>query len=208
MAPAQERGVRLRHARRRDLSEIVEVWVAFANDPYLRWIEPDDARWPAFVAAWMTFVVELTFERGHPYLADPPDVAVAWIPPDLSFVGPDDVARGRAIIAEYAGDARADDALATILAARARALEESNWTLQYIGVHSARRGGGLGAAAVNPLLGVCDDEGLPCGLVSTSHRNVSFYERLGFRVDAEIATPDGAAVMRPMHRPPSATSSS
>lgn len=28
-----------------------------------------------------------------------------------------------------------------------------------------------------------------------------FYERLGFTVDAEVPTPDGAATMRPMHRP-------
>jgi hypothetical protein len=53
------------------------------------------------------------------------------------------------------------------------------------------------------MLAVCDDEGLPCLLVSTNPRNLSFYERLGFRVDGEVATPDGAAVMRPMHREPS-----
>lgn len=39
----------LRHALRRDLGAIVDLWVdAFADDPYLRWIQPDDQRWPAF----------------------------------------------------------------------------------------------------------------------------------------------------------------
>ena len=149
----------------------------------------------------MRFIADLVFERGHTSVADPADVAIAWVPPDIALVGPDDFARGRSIIAEHAGEARAEAALATIVAARGHALEEPHWTLQYIGVRPGRQGTGLGAAAVAPILSVCDDEALPCGLVSTNPRNVSFYERLGFRVEAEVRTPDGRAVMRPMHRP-------
>ena len=175
--------MRLRHALRRDLGAIVDLWV------------------DAF-AAWMTFIADLVFERGHTYLADPTDVAVAWVPPDIALVGPDDFARGRSIIAESAGEVRAEEALATIVTARGHALEESHWTLQYIGVRSGRQGVGLGATAVTSILSICDEEALPCGLVSTNGRNVSFYERLGFRVAAEVSTPDGQAVMRPMSRRP------
>lgn len=194
--------VRLRHALRRDLGAIAELWTdAFTDDPYLRWIQPDDAGWPAFGSAWMTFIADLAFERGHTYVADPIDVAVAWVPPDLSLVGPADIERGRAIIADHAGEARADEALSTIMAARSHAIDGPSWTLQYIGVRPGRRGAGLGGAAVAPILEVCDAEAMPCGLVSTNPRNLSFYGRLGFRVAAEVPTPDGAAVMRPMHRP-------
>jgi uncharacterized protein (TIGR02246 family) len=196
---------RLRHALRGDLEAVSSVWVeAFAHDPYLRWIQPDDSKWPAFGTAWMTFIADLVFERGHTYVDDAPDVALAWVPPDVALVGADDIARGRAIIAHHAGEARADDAVSTIMTARAHAIEEPHWTLQYIGVSDRRRGTGVGAAAVAPMLKTCDAEGLPCGLVSTNAANISFYERLGFSVDAEVATPDGAATMRPMHRPPRA----
>ena len=195
--------VTMRHALRADVPVIADLWVdAFAGDPFLRWIEPDDGRWAAFGGAWMTFIAELALERGHTYVADPADVAVAWIPPDLSLVGPDDLARGRSIIATHAGEAKADDAFATIIAARGHAVEGPHWTLQYLGVRSTRQGSGLGAAAVGPRLGVCDREAIPCGLVSTNPRNLSFYERFGFRVDAEVSTPDGVATMRPMHREP------
>jgi GNAT superfamily N-acetyltransferase len=151
----------------------------------------------------MTFVAELVFERGNTFVTDPVDVAVAWIPPDLTLVGPDEVARGRFIIASHASEARADEAVATIMAARAHALDAPHWTLQYLGVRASRHGAGLGTRAVAPMLEVCDAEALPCGLVSSNARNVPFYERLGFRVEAEVATPDGAAVMRPMLRQPS-----
>ncbi len=195
----------LRHALRSDLPAIAELWAqAFTDDPYLRWIQPDDQLWPSFGTAWMTFIADLVFERGHTYVAVPADVAVAWVPPDVDLVGPDDVARGRSIIAEQAGEARADEAVATIMAARAHALDEPHWTLQYIGVRPGRQSAGLGAAAVAPILAVCDEEALPCGLVSTNPRNVPFYERHGFRTVGEVATPDGAAVMRPMLRAPRA----
>jgi len=198
--------VRLRHALRADLPTIVDVWVdAFADDPYFRWIQPDDDKWPAFFTAWVTFILGLTFERGHTFIADPPDAAVAWIPPDLQFATPDDVARGQRIIAEHAGETRAQEAFDTIAAARASFLEEPHWTLQYIGVRQAKQGTGLGVAAVAPGLARCDNDGLPCSLVSSNTRNVSFYERLGFRVAADVDVPGGAATLRPMHRAARAT---
>jgi GNAT superfamily N-acetyltransferase len=189
----------LRQAVRTDLPTVVDIWVeAFATDPYFRWIAPDDREWPAFGARWMRFVADLCFERGHTYLAD--DVAVAWVPPDVSVAGPDDFARGRSLIADQAGDAIADQALAAILASRAHGIEDPHWTLQYIGVRDRGRGRGLGAAAVAPMLAAADRDGLPTGLTSTNGRNLTFYERHGFRVVAEVPTPGGEAVLRPMER--------
>jgi ribosomal protein S18 acetylase RimI-like enzyme len=87
------------------------------------------------------------------------------------------------------------------VAARGYSIEEPHWTLQYLGVRPSAQGRGLGARVVSPTLAAVDADGLPCGLVSSNTRNVSFYERLGFAVAAEVPTPDGAVVLRPMHRP-------
>ena len=195
--------MRVRQALRGDLADIAELWIdAFAADPYLRWIQPDDARWPAFGRAWFDFILGLTFERGHTYVADPVDVAVAWVPPDLALVGPGDIERGAAILAEHGGAERSEQALAMILEARGHALEVPHWTLQYIGVRSSRTGSGLGRLAVEPCLAECDNDGLPCGLVSTNPRNVPFYNRLGFEIDAEVRGPDPVVSLRPMSRAP------
>lgn len=194
----------VRQALRSDLVAIAELWTdAFADDPYLRWMG-GDAEWARFGHAWMTFIASLAFERGYVHVGveNDVDVAVAWIPPGLALAGPDDIARGRSIIAEHAGEARADAALQSIAAARAHDLEEPHWTLQYAGVRPSRAGSGVGSAAVRPILDRCDAEGLPCALISTNPRNVPFYERLGFRSVAEVPTPDDAAVLRPMRRPP------
>jgi GNAT superfamily N-acetyltransferase len=191
----------LRRARERDLPEVVDIWVdAFTQDPYLRWIAPDDATWAGFGPAWLDWIATHCFARGHTYLHRSGNLAVAWIPPDLPFVSAADVGVGYGIIATHAGAARADDAFATIMEARGHSLTDSHWTLQYIGARARARGQGLGAAALSPMLAECDADDLPCGLVSTNPRNLSFYERHGFGVIAEVFTPDGAAAMRPMHR--------
>ncbi len=193
--------VRLRHALRADLPAIVDIWVdAFTDDPFLRWVQPDEDGWPAFGTAWLTFIAGLCFERGHTYLADPAQVAVAWIAPDLELVTAEEVTRGRDIIAAHAGDAMADAAFVTIGTARSHLLQEPHWTLQYIGVRRAKQGTGLGAATVVSGLARCDNDRLPCCLISSNLKNVPFYERHGFRIAAEVPTPDAVAAMRPMHR--------
>ena len=192
----------MRHALRSDFSTIIETWTdAFARDPYLRWVQPDDVAWPRFAAEWFDLILNLTFERGHTYISESGDAATAWIPPDLSLVGPDDFARGVEILTRHAGAERAGDAAQMIVAARAHALEEPHWTLQYIGVRSLSQGTGLGTSITKPLLERCSRERLPCSLVSTNAANVAFYRRLGFEIQAEVWSPDGSVALRPMVRP-------
>lgn len=189
----------LRQALKADLPRVVDIWVdAFAGDPYLRWIAPDDRTWPRFGAEWMAFIAGHCFERGHMLLDE--HLAIAWIPPDLALIGPDDIAVGRDILARHGGEERAGQALTTILEARGQAMAEPHWTLQYVGVRSSATGRGLGAAALAPTLATIDRDGLPCGLTSSNPRNVPFYERHGFAVAAEVTSPDGAVTLRPMER--------
>lgn len=196
--------MRMRQALRADLDSVADVWVdAFSSDPFLRWMgRADDATWPEFGRAWLAFIAGMCFERGHLYVTEPTGAAVAWIPPDLSMIGPGDLDRGAGIIAAHAGEPRRDEAVTTIMAAGSHSSPDPHWTLQYIGVGSGLRGTGVGATLVAPYLARCDEDALPCGLVSSNPRNVTFYERCGFAVVAEVTTPDGAATLRPMLRPP------
>jgi GNAT superfamily N-acetyltransferase len=191
----------MRQALRADLDTVVDIWVdAFTADPFFRWMQPDDARWPAFGGAWMRFIAEQCFQRGHTYLARSEDVAIAWIPPELDMLDDGDFEHGVAILTELAAEGRVDDAVATIMGAREYTMTAPHWTLQWLGVRTAAQGRGRGAIAVDDILRRCDDEDLPAGLVSSNPRNVPFYERHGFTVVAEIPTPDGQATIRPMHR--------
>lgn len=189
----------LKHAVRADLPTVVDIWVeAFADDPFFRWIAPEDETWQGFGRDWLTLIGGLCFERGHTFVGE--QAAIAWVPPDLALVGADDVQQARDLIATHAGEARADEALAVIMEARGHALEEPHWTLQYIGIRRADQGFGIGAAVAALGLAVADRDGRPCTLTSTNARNVPFYERLGFTVAAEVAVPGAEAALRPMVR--------
>jgi ribosomal protein S18 acetylase RimI-like enzyme len=192
----------LRQALRADFPLIVDIWTdAFEGDPFLGWM-CGDGEWTGFGPEWLGFILDLTFERGHTYVADGDVAAVGWIPPDLVFAGPDDIDRAAAIIERHAGPTRASDALSTIRSVREHLTEDPHWTLQYIGVRSSRQGKGLGEAMVAPHLALCDRDQLPCVLISSNPANVPFYRRLGFEIDAELWSPDGAASVRAMSRPP------
>ena len=64
--------------------------------------------------------------------------------------------------------------------------EGSYWYLPLIGVDPMSRGLGVGSALLRTALAVCDDDGLPAYLESTNPRNVSLYERHGFKVVGQV----------------------
>jgi GNAT superfamily N-acetyltransferase len=197
--------VRLRQALRADIERIADLYVdAFADDPFLRWMQPADDGWPAFGRAWFGFVIGLGFERGNVFVGDSFDVAVSWIPPDLPLATADDIARGSALLDEHLGDAHGAEVLQTIVSARSHEPEPSHWVLSYVAVRPSAQGRGFGASSIAPVLDRCDAEGLPAYLVSTNARNLPFYGRAGFEVIAEVPTPDGATAIRPMWRAPRA----
>lgn len=61
-------------------------------------------------------------------------------------------------------------------------------------------GQGLASATLAPVLAAADGAGLPSYLETGTERNVPYYERRGFAVDAEVLLPDGPRVWW-MHRP-------
>lgn len=186
---------------RADLDTIADIWVdAFSDDPWLRYMQPDAAGWDHFARVWMRFVAERVFARGHTFVSDTGDAAVGWIPPDLAFLGADDMGHAYDIIAAASGTDRADSCLATMAMVRDQIDADPHWVLQWIGVRSHRRGSGMGAQLVAPGLASCDADGFSCWLVSSNIRNVAFYERQGFAVVAEVHSPDAAITLRPMKR--------
>ncbi len=107
-------------------------------------------------------------------------------------------------VAELAGDragaaAQADAALEPLRPA------EAHWRLEAVGVVPAHQGQGLGTRVLTPGLEVCDAGGATAALETSARGNVRLYERLGFRVQAELQIPDGPHVWH-MRRAPRAVS--
>jgi ribosomal protein S18 acetylase RimI-like enzyme len=193
----------MRPARREDLPEIIDIWTdAFATDPFLRWIQPDDDGWPKFANEWYGLIGGLGFEAGNTYIDEAGRGAIAWLPPDFSLMDTGDFDRAMDILHRHVGAAHADEVRQTILSARQHELASPHWVLQYIGVRADARGAGIGRELAAPQVERCTVEGSPAWLISSNAANVSFYERLGFEVMGEVWTPDRKACLRPMKREP------
>ena len=60
--------------------------------------------------------------------------------------------------------------------------EPTHWYLGYLGVAPTQQGRGLGAAMLHAVLDEADKTGTPAYLESSNERNLSLYERHGFKV--------------------------
>lgn len=81
-----------------------------------------------------------------------------------------------------------------------------HWYLHYIGVEPRGQGRGLGSALIKPVLDVCDSEGIPAYLESSTDRNKVLYERHGFALTGTFDMPGrGGPPIREMWREAAAT---
>lgn len=196
-----------RLALRADLPSIeTALSLAFVEDPMITWLmdEPDPVtRRRAAIDGFFSISAASGLQRGHTYVVDGPDrlAAVAlWSPPDVRPLSDDEAAAlGGAVIA-VAGDPALERLMALgEVVARHHPDDRPHFYLFLLG--AAEQGCGAGSRALQPALERCDLDGLPAYLESSSARNLSFYERHGFRVVWEEA-PLGGPVMRGMWREP------
>lgn len=69
--------------------------------------------------------------------------------------------------------------------------EPRHFYLATLGVAPAAQGRGLGSQLMQPVLRLCDTDGVPAYLESSKESNIAFYARHGFRVRREIHLPRG-----------------
>ena len=67
--------------------------------------------------------------------------------------------------------------------------KQRHYYVYAIGVKPAFQGRGWGARLMQPILGLADAEGVPVYLESANERNLTFYQRLGFRIIRETRVP-------------------
>ncbi|WP_342660949.1 hypothetical protein Rruber_01690 [Rhodococcus ruber] len=197
----------VRPVTRRDIPVFARTLAdAFFDDPVMMWMWPDDERrrrgLPRMFAAEAQHHL---LSHGGLELAEEPDGsaggATMWAPPGRWK------ATGWRSVLVTAGMIRALGRRARVGAEVGGALDEAHpaephWYLSAIGTGNAARGGGFGKALLRSRLDRCDADGMPAYLESSKEKNISYYERFGFRVTGEIAVPNGGPTLWKMWREP------
>ncbi|HVE97736.1 MAG TPA: GNAT family N-acetyltransferase [Mycobacteriales bacterium] len=174
--------------------DIATVLLAFATDPFVRWLLPDAAQFLRWFGEITRLHAQRTSANGGAYRRVDGRGAAFWYRPG---VRPDGEALGAAFSA--AGIA---DRVTTVWTAFGE-LEptQSHWYLRQIGVDPMLHGRGHGSALLSAALADIDRESEPAYLEATSPGGRTFYERHGFRVLDEVSV-NGSPPLWPMLREP------
>jgi GNAT superfamily N-acetyltransferase len=169
--------------------------LAFSSDPMTRWSLPSPAKYLAVFSSLARAFGGSAFKRGTAYIADGLAGTALWLPPGVES---DEESLMR-LFDENVGDDVKKDMAKIFEQMKKFHPTEPHWYLPMIGVDPAYQGAGVGSALMTEALKAVDRDGLISYLESSNPRNVSLYERHGFKVIGEIQS-GSSPVLRPMLR--------
>ncbi|CAN5890236.1 GNAT family N-acetyltransferase [soil metagenome] len=161
----------------------------FGGDPVMTWVFEEPGRAPKLEVFFGFLSREALVPLGATYLTA--GGCAAWTPPGSPEWPADRNDRFSEVLAPVcaAGDLERLGALDA--ATQAHHPEAEHWYLSVLATVAASRGRGIGTALLAASLRPVDRARLPAYLESTNPRNVSLYERHGFRVTTTIDLPGG-----------------
>jgi ribosomal protein S18 acetylase RimI-like enzyme len=176
-------------------SAISTIVLGFAADPMARWVWPDSSEYLGLMPHLVKAFGGRAFERGTAYVTEGVRAAALWLPPGIE---PDEAAMG-AVMAQALRPEIADDVEHVLRGMAEHHPQEPHWYLPLIAADPNWMGQGLGTLLMRHALWRCDEEGIAAYLESSNPRNISFYERHGFRIIGKIQH-GSSPTMTPMLR--------
>ncbi|GAA4712548.1 GNAT family N-acetyltransferase [Phytohabitans rumicis] len=166
--------VATRADRERAMGSLV---AAFAHDPVLRYLFPEEDTYPAYAAAFFGHLFDKRVDRGTIWTVERGAALAMWDAPDAPTGEPD----SDDLAAQLPPDALA----------RVEAYDEAVhgalpggpfWYLGVLGTHPERAGRRWGHAVMAAGLRRAAQDGLPAVLETSNPGNVEVYKRAGFEV--------------------------
>jgi ribosomal protein S18 acetylase RimI-like enzyme len=186
-----------------DLPALLETMRSgFDADPLYRWLYPDPRQRTVALGETFELMLDRGISRGHVRCTDDHRAVAIWAEPGVALLFDGDMGSWLQRLRHQA-PAVVDDAVAAMAACGGHVPQATHWTLHSLVVHAERQGRGLGSALLRATLTVVDATGGLAYLESSNARNLAVYERVGFRVAAEVPIA-GGPTMRPMLREPPA----
>lgn len=165
---------------------------AFMDDPVSVWAGPGERSRPRMLRRFFGAMLDAKLPGGFVYTDEARTGAALWAPPGAwrttamqnlrmarAFAHPRHWLRGPLVGRGLLGIERLHPP------------EPPHFYLSTLGVAPAAQGQGLGSRLMQPVLEICDRDGVPAYLESSKESNIDFYARHGFRVTREISLPRG-----------------
>jgi len=181
----------------KDKASVIDaVALAFAADPFARWMYPDPNQYLSNIREMVSLFAGKAFDYGTAYYVEGYLGAALWLPPD---VHPDEDALAAHMSATIL-EPRQEAAFAVFEQMESFHPSESHWYLPIIAVDPHHQNNGFGAILLAHANERFDKEGIPAYLESSNPKNISLYKRNGYEALTEIEA--GTSVVTPMVRQP------
>ena len=177
-------------------SVISTIVLGFVADPMARWVWRDSSQYLRVMPPFVDAFGGRAFEHGTADIAEGVRAAALWLPPGVE---PDE-AKMDAIMEETLRPEISEDIAAVMKGMAEHHPREPHWYLPLVAADPNWIGQGLGTLLMKHALRRCDEEGVAAYLESSNPRNISFYERHGFKITGKIQC-GSSPVMTPMLRP-------
>jgi GNAT superfamily N-acetyltransferase len=183
---------------------------AFWNSPLMRVLAPDEATRPE-ISRWL-FEAQLCYGLlyGDAWAAVEDDgavqgVAVWWAPenvePNDERASESGLADGPTVVGPENWE-RLQTMTSAMQTLHQQVAPDPHWYLSILGVEPELHGQGIGGEILAASLEFVDEEGYPSYLETAVERNVTFYQRYGFVVGAEVTLPTLGITFWGMRREP------
>jgi ribosomal protein S18 acetylase RimI-like enzyme len=196
----------VRPAEQRDVPRIAAtLTLVQATSRWARWALPDDGRLQRLTRLHELDAGHRAVATGTAWVTEDVGAVAAWEPPEGApgtRPVPDDVRAALATELPHVHGSRWDAVRRTRELVDAARPAGPHWWLAHLGTRPSSRRRGHGTALVRPGLTHCDTTGLPAATVVSTWAAVRFLRRLGFEVDREVPSTDGALQQWLLVRPP------
>lgn len=188
----------LRLATLDDLGRVCRTLTrAFAVDPLIRWMLPDDDAYREWQGeAFFRLVVRRWMDVGEVVVTDDCAAVAVWGSPDP--VRPSDAARADMIDIYQRFDVASQRLMSVVeTAVDARRPQQPYWYLQFLGTHPDWQGQGLGSALMAQRREHCDRDGTSQHLETATDDDIAYYRARGFEVCDTFEVHDDAHPVTP-----------
>jgi ribosomal protein S18 acetylase RimI-like enzyme len=176
-------------AARTDANRIgVALAGAFSDDPVFRWLIPEDApKRDARLVTFFTSIARSYLRRDkHVYLAGDGVSGALWSAPGSWSLPMTEMLRESRPAVRAFGTNVVRAVRSQLHVESLHPKEPEHWYLGYLGTKPGHQGQGIGSAMLREVLPQADAASTPAYLESSNERNLTLYERHGFRVVDEI----------------------
>jgi GNAT superfamily N-acetyltransferase len=199
-------GAEIAPAGERDRERVAAaLTAAFMDDPVTEWAAPDERRRPGVIRHFFRCYFDFHVGEGTVYVDPERRGAAVWaLPGNWKTTTGQDLRISRAFAHPRHWPRAPTVARGLLGLEREHPPQPPHFYLASLGVEPEHQGEGLGSRLMQPILEICDSDGVPAYLESSKESNIAFYARHGFRVSGELKLSRRGPTMWPMWRKPRA----